>query len=317
MIFSENAVLGMNRRNAAYLLPYNKRKDYPLVDDKLSTKRILEANGLPSPVLYLEMQCSFQMHALNELSTLNQFVIKPARGSGGRGILPIVGRCESGWLTSSGKLHSKEDIEYHISNILAGLYSLGGVPDKAFAEYYIQSHPSLGDLCFKGVPDIRVILYRGIPIMAMLRLPTKQSKGCANLHQGAVGVGFDMNTEKTIGGVHRSKFVDLHPDTAVVLAGREIPFWKPILEISAEIYDHFRMGYIGVDFVVDSLMGPLILELNARPGLNIQAANRKGLLPLLKKVDQHLPPRHENAISPKERLDLTAKIHEFLPPQLH
>jgi len=49
------------------------------------------------------------------------------------------------------------------------------------------------------------------------------------------------------------------------------------------------LGYQGVDLVLDKNKGPLILELNARPGLNIQVANRAGLLTRLQLVEQHAP----------------------------
>jgi D-alanine-D-alanine ligase-like ATP-grasp enzyme len=38
------------------------------------------------------------------------------------------------------------------------------------------------------------------------------------------------------------------------------------------------LGYIGADIVLDRLRGPVLLELNARPGLAIQVANQCGLL---------------------------------------
>ena len=34
----EQGVLGLNQRNADFVLKYNRRKFYPLVDDKLQTK---------------------------------------------------------------------------------------------------------------------------------------------------------------------------------------------------------------------------------------------------------------------------------------
>jgi hypothetical protein len=41
--------------------------------------------------------------------------------------------------------------------------------------------------------------------------------------------------------------------------------------------------------VIDQLLGPLILELNARPGLNIQLANGEGLLHRLNTIDASGP----------------------------
>ena len=47
--------------------------------------------------------------------------------------------------------------------------------------------------------------------------------------------------------------------------------------IAACCYDAIPLGYLGVDLVVDAELGPMVLELNARPGLTIQLANRRGL----------------------------------------
>lgn len=303
--FRDNGILGMNRRNACYILRHNQRKFYPLVDDKLKTKQLLEENGLPTPVLYFELRYEFELRYLRELKHLKKFAVKPARGAEGRGILVIADKSEKGWLTTSGQLLTTDDIEYHVSNILAGLYSLGGVDDQAFIEYFVQSHPIFHPFTKKGVPDIRVILYRGVPVMSMLRLPTLQSKGKANLHQGAVGAGVDMLTGITLGGVHKNQLIEKHPDTQISISGHQIPFWNFILETAAKTAEIFKLGYFGIDFVIDRQLGPLILELNARPGLSIQLANRHGLLPRLSAVDQY---KTVESLSYADRMQISQDI---------
>jgi alpha-L-glutamate ligase-like protein len=283
--YKEFGLLGMNRRNSRYMLVQNERKYYPLVDDKLKTKEILEQNQIPTPELYFTISGNYELKAIREIKFLREFVVKPARGAEGRGILVIADKEGKDWRKASGEIISGEDLEYHVSNILAGLYSLGGTDDKAFIEYRIRSHNVFKQVAYRGVPDIRVILYRGIPTMAMLRLPTKESDGRANLHQGAVGAGIDMLRGVSLGGVHHNKVIENHPDTASPIAGLKIPFWDDILEISSRLYDVFKLGYMGADFVIDHILGPLILELNARPGLTIQIANRQGLLPRLQRID--------------------------------
>ncbi len=283
--YKELGLLGMNRRNACYVLNRNRRALYPLVDDKLKTKDILDRHQIPTPELYFSITSNFEIRLLKEIKFLKEFVVKPARGAEGRGILVIVGREGKDWRKASGELISVEQLQYHVANILSGLFSLGGTDDHAFIEYCVHSHAVFRNIAYRGVPDIRVILYRGIPTMAMLRLPTKESDGRANLHQGAVGAGVVIQEGITLGGVHHNKLIDIHPDTKVPIRGFKIPFWADILEISAKIYESFGLGYMGVDFVIDHILGPLILELNARPGLNIQLANRKGLLPRLRAID--------------------------------
>ena len=285
--FRDNGILGMNRRNACYTLKYNPRKYYPLLDDKLRTKQLLEKNNLPIPMLYFEIHHEFELKYIREIKHLKKFAIKPARGAEGRGILVIADKSEKGWVTTSGETLTVEDMEYHVANILAGLYSLSGVDDNAFIEYFVQSHPVFRAFTENGVPDIRVILYRGVPLMSMLRLPTLESRGKANLHQGAVGAGIHMQSGITLGGVHKNRIVNRHPDTHADIAGHQIPFWNYILETSAKTFEIFKLGYFGIDFVIDRHLGPLILELNARPGLSIQLANQCGLLPRLNAVDRY------------------------------
>jgi alpha-L-glutamate ligase-like protein len=114
-------------------------------------------------------------------------VVKPAQGSGGDGILVITGRSKrkrNMFRRSSGLLISEAEIQHHLSNIISGQYSLSGNPDKALIEYCVHFDPIFAEVSYQGVPDIRVIVYRGYPAMAMVRLPTRASDGKANLHQG-------------------------------------------------------------------------------------------------------------------------------------
>jgi alpha-L-glutamate ligase-like protein len=217
------------------------------------------------------------------------FVVKPAQGSGGDGILVITGRSNrkrDSFRLSSGVLISEEEIAHHISNIVSGQYSLSGNPDKALIEYCVHFDPVFAEVSYQGVPDIRVIVYRGYPAMAMVRLPTRASDGKANLHQGAVGAGVDMSRGETLTGVLDNNVVDEHPDTGALVSGLLIPQWNFILESSARGYDVTELGYLGVDMVIDRDLGPLILEMNARPGLNIQIANCAGLTTRIARIDE-------------------------------
>ena len=150
----------------------------------------------------------------------------------------------------------------------------------------MQFDPVFSQVSFQGVPDVRVIVYRGYPAMAMVRLPTRASDGKANLHQGAVGAGIDMGSGLTLNGVLDNKIVDEHPDTGALIADLQIPHWQSILETSARGYEVTELGYLGVDMVIDREYGPLILEMNARPGLNIQIANGVGLAARIKRIDE-------------------------------
>ncbi len=133
---------------------------------------------------------------------------------------------------------------------------------------------------------MRIVVYRGVPIMSMVRLPTRVSDGKANLHRGAIGAGIGLATGTTITAVHRSNVITHHPDTGHPVSGIQVPFWEKMLGMAARTLEMTGLGYIGVDLAIDRDRGPLLLELNARPGLAIQLANRQGLRGRLDRVDR-------------------------------
>lgn len=277
----ERGVLGMNERNTEFIMRFNPRRLYPLVDDKLRTKQLAIQAGIAVPALYGVIRTEHDIATLPDIVRDTQdFAIKPAHGSGGDGIMVVAGRSprsQGMYRLVDGSVITEAQIAFHLSNILSGQFSLGGHRDVALLEYCIKVDPLFADYCFQGVPDIRVIVLRGYPVMAMIRLPTRRSRGKANLHQGAVGAGLDLATGVTTFGVLGNSRVTDHPDTGAPIAGLAIPRWEYLLTLAARSFELTGLGYVGVDIVLDRQFGPLILELNARPGLNIQICNRAGL----------------------------------------
>jgi len=279
-------IMGINARNRDFIFPNNRRRYYPLVDDKLLTKKLALEAGIQVPELYGVIEFINQAGQVAEIAAPHkQFVIKPSRGSGGDGITLIKDVIGGSFQKANGELVSPGDMQYYLTNILGGMYSMGGNVDKAILEYVVQFDPIFNEITYQGVPDIRIIVYKGVPIMAMLRLPTRKSDGKANLHKGGIGVGIHMSTGTTMYGVQGSKFVNEHPETLKPLAGREIPRWPFLLEMASKFYEITKLGYVGVDIVLDKDKGPMVLEANARPGIAIQIANRCGLLARTEKVD--------------------------------
>ncbi|MEN8255012.1 MAG: alpha-L-glutamate ligase-like protein [Verrucomicrobiota bacterium] len=279
-------VIGMNARNVSYIARYNERALYPHVDDKYETKKLAREHQLQTPPLYGLIRYQHQMKHLGEmLDPYGSFVIKPAKGSEGKGILIIRGRSEKGYLKPNGEILSLRDLKRHVGNILNGLYSLGGRTDKAMIEYAINFSDVFEGFSYQGVPDIRVIVFRGYPVMAMVRLSTKVSDGKANLHQGAVGVGVDLAFGHAIRAVQFNRLVEMHPDTGRRLSELAVSRWDELLLLAAQAFDMTGLGYVGVDIVLDKDRGPMVLELNARPGLAIQMASNAGLLPRLQRIE--------------------------------
>ena len=283
-------VLGMNRRNAEYILRFNPRSSFPLVDDKLKTKQLAEAYQIPTPPLYNVIEHHGDIARLEEMLRDHQdFVIKPARGAGGSGIVLVIDHTVGSFIKQNGEVIPLKDLTYHISDILSGIYSLEGLEDRAFIEALVHPDAVFDAVTYCGVPDIRIIVYRGVPVMSMVRLPTRASDGKANLHRGAIGVGIDMGEGTTLAGVHRSEVVTHHPDTNKPVTGIQVPHWESMLLIASKAADMTGLDYLGVDLVIDRERGPLLLELNARPGLQIQIANQAGLFKRLEVIDKAPP----------------------------
>lgn len=303
----EIGLIGIGERNANYVLRHNQRKFYPRVDDKLITKSLALEAGLPVPELYAVVREEHEIAELHDkIAAHDQFVVKPAHGSGGDGILVITGRRGDKYRRSNGQLMSRGEFEHHLSNALSGLFSLGGQPDHLLIEYCVQFDPIFDQVSFRGVPDVRIIVFLGYPVMAMIRLPTRMSDGKANLHQGAIGVGIDIPTGVTKRGVWGTEIIREHPDTEHSIVGLAIPRWDELMLMASRCYELSGLGYVGVDFVLDRNLGPLILELNARPGLAIQIANGNGLGHRLARVEK-LAESGGLSSDPAERVDFARR----------
>lgn len=279
-------ILGMNQRNNHYIGQYNDRSKYPMVDDKLKTKLLAEQAGCTVPKLIGVISRQAEVKGIHKMiKDWPGFVIKPAHGSGGKGILVILSHKDGHYTKPSGEVIGKEDVERHLSNALAGLFSLGGKNDVAVVENLIKFDDCFEGFSYEGVPDIRIIVFKGYPVMAMMRCSTSASDGKANLHQGAVGVGLDIATGKAIRAVQYDKPIEQHPDTGKDLLTLNVPHWEKLLTLAAGAWEMTGLGYMGTDMVLDKEEGPMVLELNARPGLAIQIANGAGLLPRLHHIE--------------------------------
>ncbi len=275
-------VLGINQRNLDYIYTSNPRKYFPVADDKALTKKFLSQLNIPTSPTYCLISTMGEINShWDKICRLNDFAIKPAKGRAGGGIL-VLKKENRTWSDSSGHLHTNEELRRHIADIIFGVYSFG-LWDKGMIECRVYPHSVFENIFPQGVADIRIIVYNHIPKIAMVRIPTHKSRGKANLHQGAIGVSIDLGTGCMGSGYDYQGYFSKHPDTAVEFKGTRIPFWKEILEITKKTGEAVPLNYIGVDIVIDKEKGPLVMEINARPGLEIQNVNRQGLREILKK----------------------------------
>lgn len=270
-------IMGMNRRNVAGILPRNERRHFPIADDKLRCKRLMEDAGVAvAPTLATFEHFGEILRLEERLAHLPEFVVKPAQGSGGRGILVIAERVGPGYRTAGGRLLDRDQLRRHVADVVYGVYSLDR-NDVAFVEPLLRPAEFFAELFPRGLSDVRVIVVDGQPALCMLRVPTLASDGRANLHQGALGLGVDMETGRINRGWLKGQVTDVHPDRPLSLIGRVVPEWPGILALARAAAAAVPLRYLGIDIVVDRTRGPLVLEINARPGLEIQNVTGVGL----------------------------------------
>lgn len=280
--FGNHGILGINARNLLFIRPFNKKKEIRFADDKLKTKHFLSAREIPVPRLYAAIHNLAELEKFDFSSLPDSFVLKPNLGYGGQGIVPVIDRKGDKFVKASGELIGEPELREQAADILEGRYSISGLQDTAFFEQLITCDHRLAHFCYKGLPDIRIVVHNLIPVMAMLRLPTRESDGKANLHQGAVGVGIDMATGKATHVLYKNRIVSEVPELGSI-RGFKIPYWEEILLIASKIQMLTNLGYCAVDVAIDENNGPMLLEMNARAGLSVQMAN---LAPLRRRLER-------------------------------
>ncbi|WP_457746787.1 sugar-transfer associated ATP-grasp domain-containing protein [Sulfurimonas sp.] len=274
---NKEMIVGMNKRNLDFVYPNNPRKSFEYANNKILTKRTLAKQNINIPKTFLEISYFFELNEIDErLQNISSFVIKPSSGSGGNGIL-VIGSYEDGkWKSISNKTYTLEMIKKHIADIIFGVYSFG-LNDTAIIEERIVQECSIAKLSPLGLADIRMINHKNKNIAAMLRIATKASDGKANLHQGGIGVCIDIESGETMYAQIQREDIQHHPDTGVKLTGVVVPFWDDIKRLCIQTSHVIPLGYLGIDIALGENK-PLILEVNARPGIEIQNVSHFGLL---------------------------------------
>lgn len=278
-------VVGINRRNVELIYPNNPRRHYPIADDKLLAKKILREHGVPVPETLAVAPGLFAVPSLiARIREESHIVLKPANGSGGVGILVLGELLEPGrWRRAGGAIIDEGQVAQHSADVVFGAYS-GQLEDELFVERRIIPHPLFAGLWGDGLCDVRVLSLKGEPVMAMVRVPTARSGGRANLHQGGLGLAIDLATGTTVRAVSLGQAIATHPESGAPLLGLSIPAWPEILDVVRRTSAAVPLGYLGVDVVVDHQRGPMVLEINVRPGLEIQNVNGRGLTPGLERA---------------------------------
>ena len=272
----QSGVTGINRRNVDLVYHYNKVEHHKLADDKVLTKTYLNQADLACAETYGVIRKSMEIDTIwSQCRLKDSLAIKPAQGSGGGGIM-VLRKNELGQWQKGDKVVSEKNIRHHIGCILSGMFSKSD-QDHCLIEACIVPHPFFATIFPGGVPDFRIITLKGRPLMAMLRMPTSKSDGMANLHQGGVGIGIDMETGRLTQVFDGKSYSSQHPDQGSPVTGLEIPEWNKMYRLAIDTAREFPLDYLGIDLVLDESKGPMVMEINVRPGLAIQLVNQLGI----------------------------------------
>lgn len=279
-------ILGMNARQQHYT-GLNTPQAKSFTSSKYATKILLQNKNIPTASVHGVFATGEDINEFPWQSLEKNFVIKPTNGNAGKGVL--VFRKQHAdlvhWTDAVGTTWSLDEIKLHCFDILDGQYSTYGNNHNVIVEERVPIHPTFAKYAYKGTPDIRVIVFNQVPVMAELRLPTPESGGRANLHQGAIGCGIDMATGITTHAITGGgRPLQTLPDSKRKLNGIRIPSWRQLLTIAVEATNAAGLAFCGIDLFAHEDKGPLVVELNANPGLQIQLANQSGLRRRLERV---------------------------------
>ncbi len=279
-------ILGMNGRYRYTKLNPSSARAYGF--SKLKTKQLLLENNIPTAQLYHMFESYTDLDHMIWENIPCPFVLKPASGSAGKGIRIITKYLpqQSIWLDNENDEITVEDLNLHVQNILDGEYSTWGSSHRALVEEMIIAHPVLKKLSKGGTPDIRIIVFNSVPIMAMARIPTVESGGKANLDIGAIGLGIDISSGFTTFGIQgKSKYIKRFPQQKRKVGGIQIPYWREALLMAVNASQAAGFIFMGADLFIDETRGPMVVELNGFPGLSIQLANKAGLKRRIERVE--------------------------------
>lgn len=264
--FLKPQFLGMNYRNMVLIDKYNPKEAIELVNDKIRYKELLMRHKVPTPKMLDVISYGFEipkrLHAVPA-----PFVIKPANGSAGKGILIIDAKKGGEYIDNKGERLSESFIQKHMLLMLEGRFSMGVESDEILIEEKITANSMVASLSETGLPDVRLIIFKGRIVAAMARIPTKKSGGKANISQGALAADVDIKTGKILGvydKLSRKRLEPIPKNMDMVL-----PHWKKVVEIGLRGAELSDLGYSGIDIIYD-MSGPMIMECNGHPGMEIQ-----------------------------------------------
>ncbi len=306
-------ILGKNARNLVYIKKFNPRRIIRLADNKLKTKSFLKERWIPVPETYWVLKSRKELFDFDfsQLEKKN-FVVKPNKWSKGEWIYVVkflddkdmekenIPPKEKEWFFDNflrfwasskfdhyykiqDQIISDDVFRRYLTDVLDGKHSMTLGQDKVLIEEKLKPWKNFKRYCRHGLADIRVIVFNLIPVAAMIRVPTLESWGKANIARGGIGFGIEVGSWKIKSMYYKKQiFTNSFPGEYEENYDKKITFWDEVLLYSSKIQYFVNLGYLALDWVITD-DGPKLLEINSRAGLDVQLASN---LPMKKRLNK-------------------------------
>lgn len=320
----DSGILGNNARNLLYIKKFNHKKGIRLANDKLQTKDFLIERGIPFAKTYGIISSRKELYEF-DFSYLpkKNFVVKPNQWSKGQGVYIVKyipeeqpeGDMPKRETVASNKLRQRwniikkaffqrfedhqhswtyqiwdkiltdQEFRRRLLDILDGKYSMTLGSDKIIIEEKLIAGELFKDFCEFWLADIRIIVFNLVPVATMIRVPTKESWGKANLAQWWLGFGIEVWSGKITSLLRKKKIYKTRfPKRFAHFQNKKIPYRNDILFLSSKVQYFVNLGYLALDRVITN-EGPKLLEINARAGLEVQKVTDTRLKNILNKIE--------------------------------
>ncbi len=278
-------ILWANKRYLKYIKPFNPKKEMKLADSKFKTKKLLQDLDIPHPILLDVIKNRKQLKEYSfDKFIWRDFVVKPNKWSKWKWIM-ICHMIDEENIKASWNIYNIYEFKKQVADILDWKYSLTLWNDKVLIEEKIIPWDDYDIFCEFWLADIRIITRKLVPVMAMLRYPTKESWWTANIAKWWIWFGIDIWSWKIISmyydwKIYKKEFHEKYKN----FQNKIIPYWDDILLFSAQIQYFTNIWYLWLDWTI-SKKWPNLIEINARAGMEIQLVNGEWLEKRLRKIN--------------------------------
>ena len=250
------------------------------LNDKLAFARQCAAHQLPTvPVVAAVENGEVNWLAGDRLPGADLF-IKPISGRGGKG-------AERWDHAGGGVFRNGAGAMLDAQQLLERLRSRSRVA-RQLVQIRLTNCAALRDLNNEALSTVRILTClneegRADAIAAVMRMATGKNNVVDNFHAGGIAAAVDLRSGRlgsasNLGMDARLGWIDRHPDSGAQIDGRVVPQWEALRDLAERAHRAFpERVVIGWD-IAPTDSGPVIVEGNAAPDLDIvQRIPRRGL----------------------------------------